>query len=118
MSVLFSFLFHMSYFVSLHIFSEEHLLSSLYLEITPLVLGFSGGIVVKNPSAVQEWIPHQGWEDLPEKEMATHSSILAGKFQGQRSLRKLPALNAKYVNFIFYQFFRLDTQSFALLVCI
>ena len=50
--------------------------------------------------------------------MATHSSILAGKFQGQRSLRKLPALNAKYVNFIFYQFFRLDTQSFALPVCI
>ena len=81
MSVLFSFLFHMSYFVSLHIFSEEHLLSSLYLEITPLVLGFPGGIVVKNPSAVQVCIPHLDWEDLPEKEMATHSSILAWEIQ-------------------------------------
>ena len=27
-----------------------------------------------------------GWEDPLEKEMATHSSILAGKFYGQRSL--------------------------------
>ena len=27
-----------------------------------------------------------GWEDPLEKGMATHSSILAGKFQGQRSL--------------------------------
>ena len=81
MSVLFSFLFHTSYFVSLHIFSEEHLLSSLYLEITPFVLGFPGGIVVKNPSAVQVCIPHLDWEDLPEKEMATHSSILAWEIQ-------------------------------------
>ena len=27
-----------------------------------------------------------GWEDLLEEEMATHFSILAGKFHGQRSL--------------------------------
>ena len=27
-----------------------------------------------------------GWEDPLEKEMATHSSILPGKSQGQRSL--------------------------------
>ena len=27
-----------------------------------------------------------GWEDLLEKEMATHSGILAGKSHGQRSL--------------------------------
>ena len=27
-----------------------------------------------------------GWEDLLEKEMATHSSILSGKSHGQRSL--------------------------------
>ena len=27
-----------------------------------------------------------GWEDLLEKEMATHSSILAWKFHGWRSL--------------------------------
>ena len=35
---------------------------------------------VKNLSAVQEtWVQSLGWEDSLEKEMATHSSILAGE---------------------------------------
>ena len=49
--------------------------------------GFPGGSVVKIPPANagdMGLIP--GWEDPLEKEMATHSSILAGKFYGQRSL--------------------------------
>ena len=34
--------------------------------------------MVKNISAMQEiWVQSQGWEDPLEKEMATHSSILA-----------------------------------------
>ena len=34
--------------------------------------------LVKNPPAVQEtWVRSLGWEDLLEKGMATHSSILA-----------------------------------------
>ena len=34
--------------------------------------------VVKNPLAKQEiWVQPLGWEDALEKEMATHSSILA-----------------------------------------
>ena len=34
--------------------------------------------LVKNPLAMQEtWVPSLGWEDALEKEMATHSSILA-----------------------------------------
>ena len=45
---------------------------------------------VKNPPAMQETQEIQvgslGWEDSLEKEEATHSSILVGKFQGQRSL--------------------------------
>ena len=33
---------------------------------------------VKNPPAVQKtWVRSLGWEDPLEKEMATHSSILA-----------------------------------------
>ena len=41
-----------------------------------------GGSVVKNPPAMQEtcaetWIRSLGWEDPLEKEMATHSNILA-----------------------------------------
>ena len=42
---------------------------------------FPGDSVVKNPPAVQEteetWVPSLGLEDPLEKEMATHSSILA-----------------------------------------
>ena len=34
--------------------------------------------MVKNLSAMQEtWVQFRGWEDPPEKEMATHSSIFA-----------------------------------------
>ena len=35
---------------------------------------------VKNLPTVQEtWVPSLGWEDLPEKEIATHSRIRAWK---------------------------------------
>ena len=34
----------------------------------------------------ETWVWSLGWEDALEKEMATHSSILAGKSHGQRSL--------------------------------
>ena len=44
-------------------------------------MGFPGGSVVKNPSAVQEsqemWVHSLGWEDALEEETTTHSSILA-----------------------------------------
>ena len=40
--------------------------------------GFPGDSVVKNALAMQEtWVQSLGWEDHLEKEMATHSSILA-----------------------------------------
>ena len=40
--------------------------------------GFPDGSVVKNPPAMQEtWVRSLGQEDALEKEMATHSSILA-----------------------------------------
>ena len=41
-------------------------------------LVFPGDSAVKNPPDQQEsWVPSLGWEDPQEKEMATHSSILA-----------------------------------------
>ena len=41
-------------------------------------MGFPGGLVVKNPPAVQEmWVRSLGQVYPLEKEMATHSSILA-----------------------------------------
>ena len=46
--------------------------------LTQLVMGFPGGSMVKNRSAVEETrVWSLGWEDPPEKEMATHSSVLA-----------------------------------------
>ena len=43
--------------------------------------------MVKNLPARQETQFHfLGWEDPLEKEMAIHSSMLPGKFHGQRSL--------------------------------
>ena len=52
--------------------------------------GFSGGSVVKNPSAMKElqetWLPSLGREDPLEEGMATHSMFLPGESHGQRSL--------------------------------
>ena len=47
-------------------------------------------LVVKNPPAMQEMKEMQvlslHWEDLLEKEMAMHSSILPEKFHGEKNL--------------------------------
>ena len=43
--------------------------------------------MVKNLPAMQKaWVQPLGWEDPLEKRMANHSSTLACKFHGQRSL--------------------------------
>ena len=43
--------------------------------------------MVQNLPAMRvTWVQFFGWEDPPEKGMATHSTIPAWKFQGQRSL--------------------------------
>ena len=42
-----------------------------------ITTGFPGGLVLKNLPAMQEMrVGSLGWEDPPEKEMATHSRIL------------------------------------------
>ena len=41
--------------------------------------------MAKNPPAMQEtWVQSLGWEDPPEKGMATHSSILAWRIPMDR----------------------------------
>ena len=46
-----------------------------------MIMGFPGGSAVKNPPAVKEMqemqFPSLGWEAPLEKEIASHSSILA-----------------------------------------
>ena len=50
-------------------------------------MGVLGGSAVKSLPAMQEkQVQSLGQEDPLEEEMATHSSILAGKSHGQRSL--------------------------------
>jgi len=52
--------------------------------------------MVKNPPAMQEtWVQSLGQEDPLEKGMATHSSILAGEFHGQRSLADYSSRGSK-----------------------
>ena len=70
------------------------------------ILGFPGGLVVKNPPAMQEMqIPSLGREDPLEEKIATHSSILAwgipwteepGGLQGDSISNKLHQI--KYVS--------------------
>ena len=50
-------------------------------------MGFPSGSVVKNlPANAETQVPSLGQEDPLGKEMATHSSILAWRIPGQRSL--------------------------------
>ena len=46
--------------------------------------GFPGRSVLKNNEETR--VRSLGWEDPLEEEMATHSSVLARKFHGQRRL--------------------------------
>ena len=39
------------------------------------------------PAKQETWLQSLGEEDLPEKEMVTHISILLGKAHGQRNLQ-------------------------------
>ena len=60
------------------------------LSLSKYLPSLPGGSVVKNSPAKQEmqetWVRSLGQEDPLEEEMATYSSIFAGKSHGQRSL--------------------------------
>ena len=61
-------------------------------------MGFPGGLVVKNLPAKQEtWAQSLGWEDPLEKEMATHSSVLAWRILGTGEPGGLPSMGSHRV---------------------
>ena len=71
-----------SIYLYLHIYLSIYLyqISSIYIYIYTYTTdpGFPCGLVVKNLTEIQKtWVQPLGWEDLLEKEMVTHSSILA-----------------------------------------
>ena len=56
----------------------QHILSTEILDITVVIKGLPGGTVVKNsPAMKQMQVQSLGWEDVLEKEKATHFSMLA-----------------------------------------
>ena len=71
--------------------SQQNCVMTFLLFIPPVGNGksaplFPGGSV-KNPPAMPEtWVQSLGWEDLPEKGMATHSSILAWRIPMDRGV--------------------------------
>ena len=64
-------------------------------------VGFPGGSVVKNPPAVQErqerWVQSLSGEVPLEKEMTTHSSILAWEIPGTEELGRLQSVGLQRV---------------------
>ena len=66
--------------------------------VTMATRGLPGGSVVNNLPAKQEtWIQSLGQEDPLEKEMATHSSILAWRIPGTEEPRGLPSMGSHRV---------------------
>ena len=56
-----------------------------FLDLAIHQLGLPGGLVVKNIPAKQEmWVQPLGWDDLLEKEIAIHFSILAWRIPMDR----------------------------------
>ena len=58
-------------------------------------MDFPGGSAVKNLPAMQEMqVQSLGWEDPLEKEMATHSSILAWEIPWTEEPGRLPSMKS------------------------
>ena len=61
-------------------------------------MGFPAGLTVKNSPAVQEMgVQSLGWEDLLEKEMATHPSILAWEISWTEEPGRLQSLRSQNI---------------------
>ena len=60
--------------------------------------GFPGGSAVKNPPAMQEaQIRFLGWEDPLEKQMATHSTVLAWEILWMEELGRLQSMGSQRI---------------------
>ena len=60
-----------------------------------IVRGFPVAQMVKNPPAMQEiWVQSLDWEDPLDKEMATHSSILAWRIPQMKETGRLQSIGS------------------------
>ena len=51
------------------------------------------------PAMLETWVRSLGWEDHPEKEMATHSSILAWKIPWSEEPDRLQSMGSQRVGY-------------------
>ena len=58
---------------------EEHVGIYIYIYIYIYTTSLVAQMVKRLPTRWETWVQSLGWEDLLEKEMETHSSILAWK---------------------------------------
>ena len=73
----------------------------LFAKVYAMSMGFPDGSAVKNPPAMQETQEMHdqslGWDDPPEKSMATHSSILSWRIPWTEDLGRLVATGSQRV---------------------
>ena len=93
----------------------HHLPLSTWVISTELVshvflhIGFPGGAVVKNLSAIQEtWVQSLGQEEPLEKGMATHSSILAWESPWTEEPGRLQSMGSQRVRYDWAHSFCID----------
>ena len=60
-------------------------------------MGFPGGSDRKVPAMQETWVRSLGWEDLLEKEMASHSSTLAWKIPWTEESGRLQSMGLQRV---------------------
>ena len=53
--------------------------------------------VKRLPTVQETWVQSLGWEDLLEKEMATHSNILAWRIPGTEEPGRLQSMGSQRV---------------------
>ena len=53
--------------------------------------------IVKLPTMWETWVQSLGWEDLLEREMATHSSILAWKIPWMEEPGRLQSMGSQRI---------------------
>ena len=55
--------------------------------------------VKRLPTMCETWVQSLGWEDLLEKEMATHSSVLAWKIPWMEEPGRLQSMGSQRVGY-------------------
>ena len=69
----------------------------LYINYTSIVASLVAQAVKRLPTVWETWVRSLGWEDPLEKEMATHSSILAWKIPWTEEPSRLQSMGSQRV---------------------